>query len=249
MIVGVGRSRYLGSLGKATSHLGRKLIRVEVISTPAVVLAIDYNALSSSLSDVGESHYMGKVFVSPMTVTTAQYIRKPLYVGAVRLTDDNFEEIADWCQGEIRLEDSESLLNNPRKYIHVRVHNPKNARQTKAFVGDWLLYTERGYKVYTDKAFLASFDEVGNESSSYPYNDNGTIVLGPECFVQRDGAVLSWKGINYIPQTTREDIFVGSEEVMPGVTVSQAVEAVRSNGDVKQNGEVILPKEHTEKAV
>jgi hypothetical protein len=47
-----------------------------------------------------------------------------------------------------------------KQYIHVRVHNPKNPRQTKAFVGDWILYTERGYKVFTAKAFQANFNNV-----------------------------------------------------------------------------------------
>lgn len=88
-------------------------------------------------------------------IDTQKYIRKPLYVDAVRITTANFEEIATWCQGEIQ-------ENGPsgKKCIKVRVHNPKNVRQTQAVVGDWLLYTERGYKVYTNKAFHASFDPV-----------------------------------------------------------------------------------------
>lgn len=93
-------------------------------------------------------------------IDTQKYIRKPLYVDAVRITTANFEEIAAWCQGEIQ-------ENGPsgKKCIKVRVHNPKNIRQTQAVVGDWLLYTERGYKVYTNKAFHASFDPVAVEST------------------------------------------------------------------------------------
>lgn len=94
-----------------------------------------------------------------MSVVTTQYIRKPLYVAAVRITGANFDEIADWCQGEVQ-QDEIPGKGTGKRYIRVRVHNPKNPRQTKAFVGDWLLYTERGYKVYTNKAFHASFDEV-----------------------------------------------------------------------------------------
>jgi len=87
-------------------------------------------------------------------IETQKYIRKPLYVDAVRITNANFEEIAAWCQGEIGQDE------RGKKCIKVRVHNPKNVRQTQAGVGDWLLYTERGYKVYTNKAFHASFDQV-----------------------------------------------------------------------------------------
>lgn len=94
-----------------------------------------------------------------MGVDTQKYIRKPLYVDAVRVTAQNFDELVSWCQGEVQTEEVEGT-GTTKKFIKVRVHNPKNVRQTKAFIGDWLLYTERGYKVYTNKAFRAAFDLV-----------------------------------------------------------------------------------------
>jgi hypothetical protein len=99
------------------------------------------------------------------TSITAKYIRKPLIVDAVQVTEQNFGDIARWCIGEIvNIDDTpvdKTAEPNPAKqYIYVRVHNPKSPRQTKAFVGDWILYTERGYKVYTTKAFQANFDLV-----------------------------------------------------------------------------------------
>jgi hypothetical protein len=97
-----------------------------------------------------------------MSISTRQYIRKPLYVDAVRITGANFDEIVAWCQGEVQQDGPGK--GTGKKYIRVRVHNPKTPRQTKAFVGDWLLYTERGYKVYTNKAFHESFDEIPSES-------------------------------------------------------------------------------------
>lgn len=92
-----------------------------------------------------------------MGINTERYIRKPLYVDAVRITEENFDEIAEWCQGEVQQEETPG---GTKRYIKVRVHNPKNTRQTQAIVGDWLLYTERGYKIYTSKAFHASFDRA-----------------------------------------------------------------------------------------
>jgi hypothetical protein len=100
-------------------------------------------------------------------IETSKYVRRPIYVDAVQVTEENFAEMAIWCQGQIRPNDdadpieqiTDLLAIDPKtQHIHVRVHNPKNIRQTKAFVGDWLLYTERGYKVYTTKAFKAAFD-------------------------------------------------------------------------------------------
>lgn len=110
-----------------------------------------------------------------MSVTTTKFIRKPLYVAAVRVTGANFDEVADWCQGEVQ-QDEVPGQGTGKKFIRVRVHNPKNPRQTKAFVGDWLLYTERGYKVYTNKAFHASFNEAELQDGS----DNGNVVMGSE---------------------------------------------------------------------
>lgn len=122
-----------------------------------------------------------------MSVTTTQYIRKPLCVSAVRVTGANFDEIVNWCQGEVHQDEMPD--GTSKKYIRVRVHNPKNPRQTKAFVGDWLLYTERGYKVYTNKAFHASFDE-----SQPVYKDNSTPL----------------------------------EEIVPGVTLNEAINWLRN---------------------
>jgi hypothetical protein len=99
------------------------------------------------------------------TSVTEKYVRKPLYVDAVQVTEKNFIDIARWCFGEIGNIDESPVDHTTevmpsKQFIHVRVHNPKNSRQTKAFVGDWILYTERGYKVYTTKAFQANFDKV-----------------------------------------------------------------------------------------
>lgn len=37
-------------------------------------------------------------------------------------------------------------------------------------------------------------------SREYPYQDGDVTVLGPETFASNDGAVISWKGDNYVPQ-------------------------------------------------
>lgn len=102
-------------------------------------------------------------------IETVKYVRNPLYVDAVQVTVENFEEISLWCQGTIsrmdgqplHREDDNALVIEPSKMcINVRVHSPKSIRQTQAQVGDWLLYTDRGYKVYTPQAFEATFSKV-----------------------------------------------------------------------------------------
>jgi hypothetical protein len=104
-----------------------------------------------------------------MAVQTEKYVRKPLYVDAVRVSEANFEEILGWCHGDIGFIDGREV-NGPvtevdpkTQYIRIRVHNPQSQRQTRAFVGDWILYTDKGYKIYTEKAFSENFNLKDSE--------------------------------------------------------------------------------------
>jgi len=135
------------------------------------------------------------------TVKTKQYVKNPLYVNAVRITRKNFEDVASWCEGSIQTESKTHPQNPGAKFIKIDAHNPINTRQTKAYVGDWVLKTDRGFKVYINKAFTESFREA-----EYPRMDGGFIVIGPECFAQHDGSVLCWKGVNYVPQTADRSV-------------------------------------------
>jgi hypothetical protein len=94
-------------------------------------------------------------------IVTTKYIRKPLIVDAVQVTVENFEALAAWCQGTITNNDGTGEpeeIDPNTQHIRVRVHNPRSGRQTKAFVGDWILYTEMGYKIYNTRAFIGSFE-------------------------------------------------------------------------------------------
>lgn len=104
-------------------------------------------------------------------VTTVKYVRKPLYVEAVQVTEENFLDVLNWANGDlgvIREDQSRDIIPMPeggnpdpaKHYIRIRVNNPGSPRQTMAHVSDWVLYTEKGYKIYTDKAFKNNFDAV-----------------------------------------------------------------------------------------
>jgi hypothetical protein len=153
-----------------------------------------------------------------MGVETQRYIRKPLYVQAVRVTPENFDELVKWCQGEVETKINSTRKN--KKYIKVRVHHPKNPRQTQAFVGDWILYTDRGYKVYTNDAFNLAFDLADEvEAKEYPYEEGNVIVLGPEIFAAavEGRRVISWKGENFVPQEQPDQNYEEIERVTADV--------------------------------
>ena len=165
-------------------------------------------------------------------ISTQRYIRKPLYVDAVRVTAANFEEIAAWCQGEIQQEDAPGK-NTSKKFIRVRVQNPKNPRQTKAFVGDWILYTETGYKVYTVKAFHAAFDKV----EDLPETTESTETPLPP--IEEPGEILDPEP-GKIEPTATEGRRVLSAEEQEKMTADEIREMVQS-GDVVLAQDIARP--------
>jgi len=96
-------------------------------------------------------------------------------VEAIQVTDENIEEVARWCMGTL-VDHPETENASAIKYVKVRVHHPMNERQTKAFVGDWVLYAKNGYKVYTQKAFEAAFDKeiVYSDAQSAAHIESST---------------------------------------------------------------------------
>jgi hypothetical protein len=87
-------------------------------------------------------------------VVTETYTRKPFVVEAVRVTEENREALAAWCDGTIE------QVPNGSTYIQVKVARALSERQTRAFVGDWILKTTGdtpSFKVYTAYAFSNTF--------------------------------------------------------------------------------------------
>lgn len=98
---------------------------------------------------------------------TKMFQRKPFEVEAVQITEDNFEKVAAWCSGSIvTVQETrhQSLLpGNQKRYIQVPVARPLNKRQAEAYVGDWLLFASKGFKVYANRPFLKNFETVPEE--------------------------------------------------------------------------------------
>jgi hypothetical protein len=95
-----------------------------------------------------------------MSITPEKYARTTFYVEAIRITLENFEDVAKWCGGETKLEKrgpDRSGTRNLTQFIEVPVNNPLSDKQKWAYVGNWVLKAGTGFKVYTDKAFQACF--------------------------------------------------------------------------------------------
>lgn len=87
---------------------------------------------------------------------TSKFIRKPLLVEGLQVTEDNMETIAKWCGGEI----CETV--SKRNFIKLETKPSPMTRQNMAFAGDWVLKSEMGFKIYSKRAFDRTFDPKEN---------------------------------------------------------------------------------------
>ena len=82
--------------------------------------------------------------------------RKTFDVTYVIVTEENLEEVAAWCNGEVGGEGKE-------RFVKVTDKNAISTRQAKAFVDDYVLKmseTGTSFKAFTEKAFKKSYEEI-----------------------------------------------------------------------------------------
>lgn len=86
--------------------------------------------------------------------------RYPLYPEGAEVTEENKEEMAQWCGGTLK------NLSNGTFYIQVPVARPLSKRQSRANVGDHILKLGGGFKVYTPQGMLKSFRDSSEDERS-----------------------------------------------------------------------------------
>lgn len=123
-------------------------------------------------------------------INPIKYKRKTFEVEAVQVTAQNLQEAAKWCGGDVRFEDNNLEIDSA--YIKVKVRRPLSEKQTRAAVGDWILLSESGYKVYTSRAFESSFVEAtdveqpaGNVFENQPEDDKEELRVVDEPAVKK----------------------------------------------------------------
>lgn len=135
-----------------------------------------------------------------MPIVIQKFIRRSFPVEAVRVTHNNMHDVAAWCGGELQ---TEAENGHTVRFVKVEVHMPLSERQTKAYLGDWVLFAGKGYKVYTDRGFGNSFDKLdevpfapednverlnvfddGEVASSSPSSNAGANPGGSNIFVE-----------------------------------------------------------------
>lgn len=86
--------------------------------------------------------------------------RKPFSVEAVQVTRENMREVAEWCGGTVETKVTPTKNGSKReKFVKVPTSKPMNEKQTQAFVSDWVLLSDKKFKVYIHRAFVHTFQE------------------------------------------------------------------------------------------
>lgn len=114
-----------------------------------------------------------------MSVEPKKYVRKPFYPNVVQVTEENMAEVAQWCGGTIQ-EQKRADSDEVRKFIKVAVKRPLTERQTKAFINDWVLEIDGGFRIYTPNAFIASFTEIDGATEAVLHGIFGNPVIPEE---------------------------------------------------------------------
>lgn len=85
---------------------------------------------------------------------TKKFVRSPLEIDAVQVTEENMEEVAKWCDGVIK------TASDGKTYIKVKTARPLHEAHTRAYPNHWVCVSKMGYKVYTNRSFERNFNEV-----------------------------------------------------------------------------------------
>ncbi len=93
-------------------------------------------------------------------IAPQKYIRNPIEVEAIRVTDANFAAVLEWAGGTEEKTETPVMKGSGvlvRRFIQIEAKRTLFARQTTGYIGDWILKNDKGCRVYTDAAFRAAF--------------------------------------------------------------------------------------------
>jgi hypothetical protein len=95
-------------------------------------------------------------------ITPVRFAKRVFFVEAVQVTAENMEKAAEWCGGKILMTRANPKKDYPASpYVKVDTYLPRNERQTRAFVDDWIVKADdKTWKTYPDRAFRLAFEMV-----------------------------------------------------------------------------------------
>lgn len=147
----------------------------------------------------------------PMDICNAR--RKSFDVTYVVVTEENIDEVAEWCGGEVGGTGAE-------RFVKVTDKNAISTRQAKAFVDDYVLKmseTGSSFKAFTEKAFKKSYEPIVASGEKYSKEELDSAV--------QNSGLLEANGVREVARSAVSGQFVSHEEAEanPDTTVVETV--------------------------
>lgn len=105
-----------------------------------------------------------------------RFMRVPFFATGYRVTADNMDTIAKWCEGHV-------IRDVSRPFVRVPVNRPTHKKQTEAYEDTWVIVTihrgERSFKVYTRDLLDKQFFELPDEDAIETIPDEPTEKENP----------------------------------------------------------------------
>lgn len=109
-----------------------------------------------------------------MRVEFLEYSRRTFDITAVEITEQNIYDVAEVLMTGVK------HTSGRRQYIEVTVMVDKRQVLQKAFVGDYITYNQKDYKVYPRKSFASAFipkPQPKAKEDAYRINPNTRQLL------------------------------------------------------------------------
>lgn len=112
------------------------------------------------------------------SLQTVAVVRKTFTAEAVQITDDNIIDVSNWSGARIKETDGGILLR-------LDTGVPKASRQaTTAGVGDWIVCTGEGFKIYRGRSFDHTFEVL----KANPDKFDAVHTLVRSAMIEQDNA-------------------------------------------------------------
>jgi hypothetical protein len=92
-----------------------------------------------------------------------RYVRKNANIEAARVNLAELSKIRDWCDGSILASDASE---NAGRSLFIEIKLPRQLRakkRSRAYVGDWIVKDDEGFKVYSDDEFRVFSPAIKDE--------------------------------------------------------------------------------------
>jgi len=106
------------------------------------------------MNDASVHHFPINEVKPALERNLVQFVRKPEFITGIQVTKVNIHDVAQWCKGVV-------IDHDTNHFILVPVINPKTHTASRAYIGAWVVQTDKGvFRVYRSKDLNRGFERI-----------------------------------------------------------------------------------------